>query len=83
MIQQLPLRQKLKFISILNGSVAYRNWGISTDVPTPADYDGDGKADISIYRKGVWYIQQSSNASMRIENFGLRENMPVSSVLVQ
>lgn len=38
-----------------------------------ADFDGDLKTDISIYRPstGVWYIINSSNSSIRVQQFGL------------
>ncbi|MEJ7698985.1 MAG: hypothetical protein WKF71_04975 [Pyrinomonadaceae bacterium] len=36
-------------------------FGTSEDKPTPADYDGDGKTDITVFRPltGTWYLQQS------------------------
>ncbi|HEY0428291.1 MAG TPA: FG-GAP-like repeat-containing protein [Pyrinomonadaceae bacterium] len=37
---------------------------------TPYDFDGDGKADISVYRSGTWHLQQSSNGYTAIQ-FGL------------
>jgi len=38
-----------------------------------ADFDGDGKSDISIWRPdtGVWYITNSSNATYKIQGFGV------------
>ena len=49
---------------------------IGPDVATPADFDGDGKTDISIWRRSVlagmsaYYILNSSDSTVRIENFG-------------
>jgi hypothetical protein len=37
-------------------------WGTSTDVPAPADYDGDGQVDFAVYRpsESKWYILLST-----------------------
>ena len=38
------------FLNTNNGAVWSTQWGRSLDVPAPADYDGDGKTDLGIFR---------------------------------
>jgi hypothetical protein len=51
------------------------NWGIASDFFVPADYDGDGKADESVWRPGpagsaVWYTLLSSTNTLQQDVFG-------------
>jgi hypothetical protein len=35
------------------------------DSPCPGDFDGDGKTDFVVYRKGAYYINPSTDPSIQ------------------
>lgn len=67
-----------------DGVVTYTQFGnFNTDWVVPGDYDGDGKYDMAVARTGatattpmVWWIRNSSDNSVRIQQFGLSPDLP-------
>src|SRR5690606_16788877 len=64
-----------------NGSTWYQQFGLTTDTPFPADHDGDGRADMTVWRASAdtFYSLRSSTASLETFNFGVTSTDPVSA----
>jgi uncharacterized delta-60 repeat protein len=50
---------------------------LPTDKPVIADYDGDGRSDLAVFRNGNWYFMESSHLATRHYQFGLAGDKPV------
>jgi hypothetical protein len=49
-----------------------QQFGLSSDIPVPGDYDGDGKIDLAVWHPsdGVWHIMQSGNSTYVATQYG-------------
>ena len=64
----------------MSNFAAYQ-WGLPTDVPVPADFDGDARTDLVVYRpsSGEWFIRHSSTAysAAAAYQWGLGSDLPI------
>jgi hypothetical protein len=60
------------------GTLQETQWGSSTlgDFFAAADYDGDARADLAVFRGGTWYIIESSTGNVRYDYFGQSGDVP-------
>lgn len=66
-----------KFNTNPNGLTG-QQFGLNTDIPVPADYDGDNRVDAAVYRPadGTWYIN-ATNTGFRTFRWGIATDIPV------
>lgn len=58
---------------------ATTRWGLATDTPVPADYNGDGLCDLGIFRDGIWYVQETVSGATSVFQYGAAGDIPISS----
>ena len=58
-------------------------WGLPGDKPVAADFDGDGLADVAVFRPGAgtatWFIRNSSGIPFTTFDWGLGSDTPLAA----
>jgi hypothetical protein len=64
-----------------NNSAPAFQFGVSTDLPTPGDFTGDGKTDVAFWRPstGFWFVLRSEDSSFFAFPFGATGDIPVAA----
>lgn len=60
-----------------DNAIVTQAWGQAGDRLVAADYDGDNRDDLAIFRNGTWWIRNSSNGATQVLLFGQAGDVPV------
>lgn len=63
-------------LNSFDGSYTPVQFGISSDKIAPADFDGDGKTDRTVFRDGIWYVFRSSDNQVTVFQWGSAGDLP-------
>lgn len=72
---------RLSDLNSSNGRFSTVHFGLAGDIPLPANYDRDGKSDLTVFRPstGVWYEYLTHTGTIRIRKFGQNGDTAVPS----
>ena len=65
-----------------NNQLQAYTFGVAeTDSPVQNDYDGDGKADVTVWREtdGTFYVQKSNGSGISSVPWGYTSDLPVNA----
>ena len=58
--------------------IRFQSFGQADDVPQAADFDGDLRTDLAVFRQGQWWIRRSGNGQVENHAFGANFDQPMS-----
>lgn len=69
----------IKPVADPTNSTTFIQWGTVGDKPFASDFDGDGKADLAVFRPSTrsWYIRRSSDAGFTSLQWGVETDIPL------
>ncbi|HEX9961350.1 MAG TPA: VCBS repeat-containing protein, partial [Pyrinomonadaceae bacterium] len=64
-----------------SGGTTALQWGTSGDRAARGDFDGDARMDLAVFRPSErnWYVLQSSNNQLFVQQFGLADDRRISA----
>jgi len=66
-------------VTINGATIRVVNFGVNGDDYVPADFDGDGVGDLTVFRKtdGNWWWIRSSDGAVNVANWGISTDKPI------